>query len=172
MHNLILRELNEQDEAAFLAGLREYESMELSWYTFVWKPGMSWHDQIERLRKGKLGIDLPADRVPDSMYYGFLNGAIIGRLSLRHELNEFLRTRGGHIGCSVAPRFRGFGFAREMLKQVLPKAKASGMSEILITCDDDNTPSWKVIEACGGVLESRQRDMHDGKLFRRYWLQT
>ena len=51
MHNLILRELNEQDEAAFLAGLREYESMELSWYTFVWKPGMSWHDQIERLRK-------------------------------------------------------------------------------------------------------------------------
>jgi len=59
-----------------------------------------------------------------------------------------------------------------MLKQVLPKAKALGMSEILITCDDDNTASWKVIEACGGVLESRQRDMRDGKLFRRYWLQT
>ena len=129
-------------------GLREYNDMELSWYTFVWKPGVSWLDHIECLRKGKLGIDLPADRVPDSMYYGFLNGAIIGRLSLRHELNEFLRTRGGHIGYSVAPKFRGFGFAQEMLKQVLPKAKALGMSEILITCDDDNTASWKVIEAC------------------------
>ena len=124
-------------KAAFLAGLREYKDMELSWYTFVWKPGMSWLDHIECLRKGKLGIDLPADRVPNSMYYGFLNGAIIGRLSLRHELNEFLRTRGGHIGYSVAPKFRGFGFAQEMLKQVLPKAKALGMSEILITCDDD-----------------------------------
>ena len=40
MHNLILRELNEHDEAAFLVGLREYNDMELSWYTFVWKPGV------------------------------------------------------------------------------------------------------------------------------------
>src|SRR4029078_8778903 len=95
MHNLILRELNEHDEAAFLVGWREYNDMELSCYTFVWKPGVSWLDHIECLRKGKLGIDLRADRVPDSMYYCFLNGAIIGRLSLRHELNEFLRTRGG-----------------------------------------------------------------------------
>lgn len=172
MTKLTLRELTEADEPAFLQGFHEYDGEDLHWYTFVWTPGMKWLDHIERLRKNKLGLDMPPDRVPDSIYYGFLDGVIVGRLGLRHQLNEHLRTRGGHIGYSVAPKFRGFGFGREMLAQCLPKAKAMGLDEVLVTCDDDNTPSWKIIEACGGVLESRQRDLKDGKLFRRYWIRT
>ena len=40
---------------------------------------------------------------------------------------------------------------------------------ILVTCDDDNVASATVIERCGGVLESTQRDS-EGCLFRRYWI--
>lgn len=44
MSKLILRELNDTDERAFLEGLKTWEGEELSWYTFCWKPGLS-HEQ-------------------------------------------------------------------------------------------------------------------------------
>jgi predicted acetyltransferase len=42
----------------------------------------------------------------------------------------------------------------------------------LVTCDDDNVGSAKVIERCGGVLESLTAG-HDGSVpTRRYWVKT
>lgn len=61
------------------------------------------------LRKEVAGIDLLPGRVSHTMLYGFLNGKIIGRVSVRHQLNEHLRKRGGHIGYAVAKNFRRKG---------------------------------------------------------------
>jgi predicted acetyltransferase len=48
----------------------------------------------------------------------------------------------------------------------LPIAHSLGVDPALITCDDDNVGSRKVIEANGGVLE----DMSSG--IARYWVST
>jgi|GEM_PF-2514423 len=48
--NLVLRELDENDEAAFFAGLKDWEGDDLDWYTFVWKPGMSFNEMLTTLR--------------------------------------------------------------------------------------------------------------------------
>jgi predicted acetyltransferase len=41
----------------------------------------------------------------------------------------------------------------------------------MLTCDDDNPPSWRTIERAGGVLAEVVRDMPaDSKPYRRYWL--
>ncbi len=57
-----------------------------------------------------------------------------------------------------------------MLKLVLPKAKLLGISEALITADEDNIASRKVIEANGGQFEK----VVIGKVFpepvARYWV--
>ena len=90
----------------------------------------------------------------------------LGRLAIRHELNDFLLDVGGHIGYDVRPSRRREGHATEMLKKSLPWALALGIDPALVTCDDDNTGSIRVIEAAGGELE----DVRGTK--RRYWVST
>ena len=53
-----------------------------------------------------------------------------------------------------------------MLAAALPVAAALSIDPALVTCDDTNVASRKVIEANGGVLE----DQRGVKL--RYWIPT
>lgn len=165
-----LRQLSELDEQAFFEGMQEWKADDLSWYTFAWKEGMSFSQMLEILRKELAGIDLAPDRVPHTMLYGFLDGKIVGRVSVRHELNDYLRHRGGHIGYSVAERFRQKGYATEMVRQALVYCKSIGIQSVMVTCADDNAPSWKVIERFGGKLQDRIWDDEDKEMIRRYWI--
>ena len=45
------------------------------------------------------------------------------------------------------------GYASEILKLTLLEATKCGLSDILITCNEPNIASAKVIEKNGGVLE-------------------
>ena len=56
-----------------------------------------------------------------------------------------------------------------MLKLALQKCETYGIDKVLITCDNDNIASSKVIEACGGILENIIRNDTLG-LLRRYWI--
>ncbi len=95
--------------------------------------------------------------------------ACVGRVSIRHELNPFLTDFGGHIGYAVRPRYRGRGFASEILRQALVLARAEGIERVLLACDDDNLASIAIIERHGGVLEDTRIDP-DGIAKRRYWV--
>ena len=90
----------------------------------------------------------------------------LGRLAIRHRLNDFLFEVGGHIGYDVRPSARRRGHASAMLRAALPWAHALGVDPALVTCDDDNVGSVRVIEAAGGELE----DVRGKK--RRYWIPT
>lgn len=124
---------------------------------------------LKELKDEREGI-VPPGRVPATMFYGFVNGKIIGRVNIRHSLNEGLRKRGGHIGYAVAPPFRKNGYATEMFRQGLEKLRERGVQEILITCADDNEPSCKMIEMLGGKLENTVWDEIDEEKVRRYWI--
>ena len=90
----------------------------------------------------------------------------VGRMSIRHELNYWLREVGGHIGYDVRRSRRREGHATAMLAAALEIAGELGIDRALITCDDDNIGSRLVIERNGGVLE----DVRKGKM--RYWVAT
>jgi predicted acetyltransferase len=169
---LILRELTVSDEAAFLSGLSEWEGEDLSWYTLDWTPGMSYAESLAKLRDGARGIGLPDGYVPATMLYGFVGAAIVGRVQIRHALNESLRRRGGHVGYAVAPRHRRRGYAVEMVRQALPVCATLGLADVMITCADDNEPSWRIVEKLGGRLEDKVRDDVEEELVRRYWLRV
>ncbi len=90
----------------------------------------------------------------------------LGRIAIRHTLNDFLLDVGGHIGYDVRPTRRREGHATAMLQAALPWSRGLGIDPALVTCDEDNTGSVRVIEAAGGVLE-------DGRgVKRRYWVPT
>ena len=94
---------------------------------------------------------------------------IVGRVSVRFALNEFLSVFGGHIGYAVLPEHRRRGLATEILSQALVIARSEGVDRVLVTCDEDNVGSARTIERNGGVLENRMIDP-EGSVTRRYWI--
>lgn len=163
--------LTEKDEEAFFEGLKEWEGQDITWYTFSWKPGMSYLQMLEILDKELRGVELAPGRVPHTMLYAFVDGKIVGRLSVRHELNEYLTRRGGHIGYAVAEKYRRKGYATEIVKQGLAYCRTLGLSKILVTCADSNLASWKIIEAFNGKLQDKPWDEEDKAIIRRYWIE-
>ena len=168
---LIVRQLTPDDEVAFFEGMKLWSEQDLTWYTFAWKPGMSYQEMLAILEDERLGRNLKPGRVAHAMLYGFLHGEIIGRVSIRHELNEFLIHRGGNIGYAVAEKYRGHGHATALMKEGMRYCKDLGLAEILVTCDDQNMPSWKIIEKFNARLENKVQDESDSKkIIRRYWV--
>jgi predicted acetyltransferase len=104
--------------------------------------------------------------VPQTTWWWVEDDEYLGRISVRHRLTDFLLEVGGHIGYYVRPSRRRLGHATGMLRAVLPHAAAMGIDRALVTCDDSNLGSRRVIEAAGGELE----DQRGVKL--RYWVPT
>lgn len=111
-------------------------------------------------------------RVPETIYWLVDDGDFIGRLELRHELNDHLLEVGGHIGYSIRPSRRQLGYGTQILKLALEKACESGMERVLLTCDPDNVASRKIIEKNGGVFENRIDVVRDGMEYHklRFWI--
>ena len=77
---------------------------------------------------------------------------MVGRISIRHELNDFLQKVGGHSGYIVAPAWRNKGVATEMLRNLLLTPKAKEIGKLLLTCDETNLASERTIFKNGGKL--------------------
>jgi predicted acetyltransferase len=90
--------------------------------------------------------------VPATSYWAVREGEVVGRIALRHHLNDALEEFGGHVGYEVHPAYRRRGVGTAMLRALLVRAKDRGMDRLLVTCSPDNLGSVGVIVANGGVL--------------------
>lgn len=129
----------------------------------------SWADYLAKVERDRAGVDLAPGRVPATMLFGEVDGLLVGRLHIRHELTPALLEEGGHIGYGVRPAHRRRGYATRMLRLGLEVVRGLGIDRALLTCDDDNPGSIGTIERCGGMLEDT-RPRGDGALTRRYWI--
>ena len=74
----------------------------------------------------------------------------------------------GEIEYVIGPEFQGKGYATEMLRLDILKAKELGIEKMLVTCDEGNVASERTIIANGGVYENTI-DV-DGDRMKRYWI--
>jgi predicted acetyltransferase len=112
----------------------------------------------------------PPDVLPYTDYWLFDDGAWIGLLTLRPRITNELLRRGGHIGYVIRPSRRRQGYGTALLRLGLEQAKAMGLTRVLLTCDDTNLGSRKVIEANGGQLEDVVQVNAEAPFVRRYWI--
>jgi predicted acetyltransferase len=111
-----------------------------------------------------------APRLPNRVLW-LDDGEFCGSINLRFQRgSEVLPPHvHGHIGYTVVPWKRRRGYATEALRLMLPVARDVGLKRVWITCDVDNEPSRRVIEANGGVFERQYRDA-DGKAKLSFWI--
>lgn len=169
---MILRPLNEGD---YLEAIQAHKELALDHFDFLLGyfgehyENEDWSAYLEHLDSMSRGVNVPDAWVPATFLVAEIDGQIIGRVSIRHELNDFLEYRAGHIGYGIRPEFRGRGYATEILVRALQIVRDLGVQRVLVTCNDSNTAPSKVIEKCGGVLENII-ETDDGEMVRRYWI--
>ena len=128
-------------------------------------------DWLEELEKRSSKDTVPEGLVPSSTYLGIRekDNYIVGMIDIRDCLNDFLLQTGGHIGCGVRKSERKKGYAKQMLKLALEKCKDLKMKKALITCDEDNIASEKVILSANAKFEDIRTV--DGKKYKRFWIE-
>jgi predicted acetyltransferase len=163
--------------ASFLEALAEYhadgqhlgldpsllaEAAEFAHYVAALRAGVDDPQAPDRYVWSASGV-WPADQppetyVPQTILWWTAGRRWLGRLSIRHELNEYLLRGGGNIGYEVRPRARRQGHATAMLAAALPRAAALGIDPARLDCEADNVASRRVIEKNGGVFERQEGD--------------
>ncbi len=163
---LVLRPPRPADEPALRA---LHEELEPEGFDVLLADG-SWEDVLAQVEREASGVGLPTGRVRADFLVAEVDGVVVGRVSVRHELNASLMVEGGHVGYAVGPAHRRRGYATEMLRQSVARLAGLGVTRVLVTCDDDNVGSARAIEANGGVLENVVQVAQGRPLKRRYWI--
>ncbi len=159
----------EPSDEADVAEAQRIMARERFTFAFDYAPGTDFSKWVERTASHRLGQNVPPGRVPASFELALVEGKVAGRLSVRHALNEFLLQQGGHIGYGVLPAFRGRGIGKRMLQRGLELTAALGIQRALVTCDENNAASRRIIEGAGGVYESSCVGAGLEQPIRRYW---
>jgi predicted acetyltransferase len=166
--SLTLRPFGPADESVARVG---HEALAVEGFPFLlsYEPHLGWEVWLAEIERLRVGTDLPVDRVRSAFLAADVDGVLVGRVSVRFTLNEWLAREGGHIGYAVLPEHRRRGYATAMLRLAVTVAHEGGAGPLLVVCDDDNIGSATVIERCGGVLEARATT-GGGTRIRRYWI--
>ncbi len=172
LFDLTLRRLRENEEAEFLRAHRATSPLNPNFLHF-YQEAMAFSRYLEVLDEQERGLNLAPQYVPATFLFAFVGERIVGRVTIRHALNESLERDGGHIGYVVVPEFRRRGHATRMLASALRIAREQhGLPRVLLTVDDDNVGSIRAIEKNGGVFEGMVRGADGDRPKRRYWIET
>lgn len=168
--NACLKRPQARFKASYIEAVWEYVSE---------KRTVSWHPEIlrrrfdEYLRVLQQAESEPLAGMAPASRFWLIGPAdrYLGDVDVRHHLNEALGRFGGHIGYKIRPSERRKGYGKLICRLGIQEARKLGIGDILITCDDDNIGSCKIIEANGGQLQDKINNDR-AVLTRRYWIRS
>ena len=116
------------------------------------------------------------DRVPATTYWATESGDVVGRIALRHRLNDALAEFGGHIGYEVRPSCRRRGIGAEMLRQLLgnQRGQTDRSANVDVRADEyrveqaDRRERWRAVRARGLSSELEESRTTTGSISMRH----
>lgn len=146
----------------------EYKTNKVNTYDFLNTDEI---DVIKYTKDLRNGMNLPEGYVPSTYLWLVEKDEFLAEVNIRHTLNENLERLGGHIGYGVSYENWRKGYGTYILSEALKFANQKyKINKFLITCNDDNKGSIKVIEKNKGLLQDKIVNEYNGKskLTRRY----
>ena len=162
----------EQYKEAYILSLEKVKNGEMNQRNLIFNDIDS-VDIIQKTKDHRDKTKLKPNRVVSYDYFAIDDNRFIGVIHIRTELTPTLLSIGGHIGYGINPKYWRQGYGTELLRLGLIKAKELVKEDkVLVTCDDNNIGSAKVIENNGGVLENKVTniDEYGEVVTRRYWI--
>ncbi|MCW3125180.1 MAG: GCN5-related N-acetyltransferase [Bacteroidetes bacterium] len=160
-----------QYKASFTEAAREIEAEGLGGFLKASYDENDFQKYCDTVNNLAHGIGLAAGNVSETIFWMVDDSDnFIGNVSIRHSLTDHLFIFGGHIGYIIAPRSRGRGYGTLILMLSLPEASALGLDKVLVTCDNTNTASARIIEKNGGIFENEMYSETRKVWKRRYWI--
>lgn len=102
--------------------------------------------------------------------FAVLAGTLLGVYNIRHLASSDLDRTASHVGYSVRPSARGQGIATVMLADAQRMAHEYQLRHLILTCDQQNSPSRRVIEKRGGLLVDQYPE--NGRITLRFKVPT
>ena len=175
-----LREIVKEDKDEILKIYDEYINAELTKgidrfegiRNFEHLGNMNFEEWYQELENNKNKDKISNGYSTQTTYLVIDNNVIIGVLNARWEKVMTLMLFGGLIGYSIRPKYRGKGYANEMLKLGLEKFKEKNINEIPISCKDFNIASKKVIEKNNGIFERQYYNEDEGYNYLIYTIKV
>ena len=157
-------------EASYQTAHDEYTALGVTQYPLS-NPRAA--DIFAKFEQYRLGYNLKPGRVPATYLWLVEGDEFLAEACIRHTLTGSLLQYGGHIGYGVRASRWNQGYGTQLLALTLAYARDTlALHRILVTCNDDNVGSARVIEKNGGILENRVVNTIDGQpiVTRRYWI--
>ena len=124
--------------------------------------GVSYEDYIRAVLPALISYEHPVNTpdwfVPETYYYLWDGGVLVGEFRIRHHLTEALRLGAGHIGYSVRRDMRGKGYGTAGLRLTVDTART-------IVPEDEISPSGK-----SAVIPVNSRPASAGSILRAWVL--
>ena len=123
---------------------------------------------LPKMLANEKGENLKPGYVPQTNYFLWEDGEILGVYHFRHYLNDALREGSGHIGCYIAPQYRGKGYGSRGLALMIDKAFESiPEDEVCLRVFKYNTPSLRAMLRCGGYIHHEDEEHYFVRVKRK-----
>ncbi len=130
----------------------KYEGISFEEYTNTALPELMMHENP---------INMPEWFVPETYYYLWDNGLLVGEYRIRHRLTDALKNGAGHIGYSIKKEFRGKGYGSDGLALALDLAKGFvPEDEIFLRVLKSNLASFKAICKNGAYIANEDESYY------------
>ena len=131
-------------------------------------------EYLQKLADYEHAKNLPDGYVPESRFWLLDNDEFVGSFSIRHKLTQKLEQIGGHIAANISKKYRGKYSSFIGIKMCLNEAHKLGLKRVLMTCDTENTISYRAIMGLKKLYGGEQisDSFVDGHGEHRVWINT
>ncbi|MDF1617979.1 GNAT family N-acetyltransferase [Petrocella sp. FN5] len=160
-------------QSTFLDFVKDVKESGYESYTHYVKAEKNFSEFMNELIDMSEGVNIKKGWAPCSSYWLIDNNEeVIGVIRIRHRVDNDSLEMAGHIGYEIKSSKRKKGYGQRLLELGLMEARKIGLQKVLITCDEDNVASKRMIEKCKSKYKKSIFDEESGKNILQYEVDT